>query len=1316
MTSFRLFLFPVRHASDVAPLQLYPVYFAGMTQPVVDGDGGINLQTFEEDEAGIFSLIDPYLGMGTNDRIEVFWNETVIHKIEVKADQVDQRLFFYLPKNEIVPGFATCHYQVTRAGEPLPDEPSVVLSLLIKLNKPAGEDEEQHLPWHSHLDMVGLPQDVIDNGVTAPWADKGVPMTIKHYRDIRVRDVIWVWWGNMFLAPHVVTQAEADGTQDIVITATPSDIKTAGDSAALLIKYEVHDEVWNYCEKWSKETTVSVDAGAVRLGAPIFEDANNGELHLEQLDHQATHLLIKVETGDEFAAGDTIVIKVAGVGSPGTAPRTLTEEVSVGSPPYILEFPVPFAFVSLFATGTLDGSYQLRKKDGSPPLYSKRIFVKVIGNPAQLPAPTIDEVVGAILPADSTTASVRIAYPSLKAGDTINMIWQGTESDGTPYLYEEPYDVSNNDEQAGFTYLYVMNEHILRLNNGSLKLRYRVYNEDPGDYGLSESDYLRVEVRALPATLPAPDVEEAVEGVIDPTLVYTQAHVLVKPVNWVKGDTLTYHWSGVTAYGSTKGSVPITQLTIDKTVRFRVDVRYVSANIGYPVTVRYTLLHAATGKYSYSAPFEVMVGIPLGHLPPPTVIQAPGGSLNPMDALNGVDIVCSYSTMDEALDTLTLKWLGTPGVGTSEDLELPAEVSGSVYFHLPASVVGANIRRSVSVNYDVERYGLWTPSDGLPLDVLDFQDPENDLPRPKVPQAVDAVLDLMEFAGDPRVLVDVWPFIAKGHLTWVYLEGQTSTGSYRIDVLKAHPLNDSQVAAGLNDPLLRSELLKLLHSSRAVVKCKVIFDNSTEESAAIDFPALPLTIRTRYDYVTPVITRVLNPQGQEIPEGGLTYDKRVTIHGTATRGEKVEIKVNGIIEGTPLASDSWAWECPVDGLEEGMQTVTVKALYDADVPVGNPRTFTIGVATKPSITAVTDSIGPVAHNGVTYDGEVTVTVLADPDQRVQLYDGAASIGSPIDLDGAGKGLTKLTALTQKPYAIKVRALYGEQLESPVHNFTVKPHLAVTLTSVRHSGGELGNGGSTIDTSVTLTGTITPFYKVQIFHNNNPQQNLLPSDASGTWRTTLSINLGDHAVYAKAVSTEQKSATRTFKRISPMSFDTSPATLSGKTYICVGYNAMPNTNAGNSLLRQASGGIGAITYSSNNSAVAAVDARGFVTARGNGQAVITARDSAQQSKSFIVYVTSVIYCVWLGTGNWNTIAGAAKGQGTRIPSYDELYEIFHAYSGRWPMYNHHYWSTTSSNYWWPKLAYKTVYLVSGANGSAIYYPAFYNHHSAGVGLR
>lgn len=1316
MKSFRLSRFHKRPDSSVSASDLVPVYFADWTEPVVEADGGINLDTFERYDEGLFALIDPWPLMAARDQITIFWNDQPILHLKVESAQVNERLFFYLPTDKIGAGFSTCRYELTRAGETLPDDPSVVLTLFIKLTLPAGEDKEKPYPWHSELDIVGLPVDVINNGVTKEWAASGVPLTIKRYPDMRVRDVIWVCWGSIFLKPHIVTQAEVDGTDEIVVTASPSDILTAGDSLKLLIKYQIHDEVWNFSEKWSKETTVRVEAGAARLDIAIFEDADGGEIHLDQLDHQATNLLINIKDNDEFTSGDTIEVNIVGIGRPGTASRTFSKEITVGNPPYIHEVPIPFEFVALFATGTLDGLYILLKQDNSEPLYSKRSFVKVVGNPALLLAPKIEEVIGAILPSDSIAATVRIAYPSLKVGDTINMIWEGKKADGNSYLYEESYDVSGNDEEAGFIFIYVMSEHILALINGSLKLYYRVYNEDPSDYGLSESDFLRVDVRDLPATLPAPDVEEAQEGVIDPTQVYTQAHVLVKPVAWAKGDILTYYWSGVNSYSSTKGSVPITLLTIDKTVRFRVDARYVSANIGYVVTVRYTLLHTETGKYSYSAPFAVMVGIPLGELKPPSVVQAIDGPLNPMDALDGVDIQCSYPTMDVELDTLGLKWRGTPGPGTSEDLEQPAEPSGTVSFHLASSFVGANIRRSVDVSYDVQRYGLWTSSQVLPLQVLDFQDPEKELPRPEVPQAVEAVLDLMEFTGDARVLVKPWPFIAKDQLASVWLEGLAGTDSYVIEVLTERLITDQQATRGLDEPVSRAELLRLSHSSAAVVKCAVVFDGSADMSAAIELPSLPLKIRTRYDYVTPAITKVLNPQGQDIPEAGLTYDKSVTVQGTATRGEKVEIKINGVLKGTPEASALWTWECPADSLTEGLQKITVEALYDADVPVGKPRTFTVGVATKPSITAVNDSKGPVAMDGTTYDSEVTVAVKADPDQLVQLYDSATAIGAPVELDGEGNGSTTLSDLTIKGYAVKARALYGQQLESALHDFAVKAHLAVTLTSVRHSGGELSNGGATTDSSVTLSGTVTPRYEVQIYDNNSAGPKITGHPSNGSWTTTLGVGLGGHSVYAKALATGQNSNTRTFRRdnpIPPLNFNQNPVTLGGKTYICPAYpNLFPAPNAGNSVRHQASGGSGAISYSSSNPAVAAVDNAGFVTARGRGSALITARDGVNQSKSYTVFVTNVIHCIGLGNGGWGAMNANASANGARIPSMGELNEISAAYGGSWPMSNHHYWSTDKGSSFWPWPSRKTKYIVGGGWAEA----KENGHASDGVGIR
>lgn len=1127
MTSFSRFLFPPRQTFStlMSPLQLWPMYIGGMTHPVTDADGGVNIAVVEEHAGGVLCVIDPYLDMKAGDAIKVFIASKPIHELKVKPEEVSKRLLFFLLASEFVPGIAECYYQLTRAGEPVPDDPSIRLKLLVKLDKPAGDDKEPHLPWHSALDTVGLPPDVITNGVTKEWAANGVPMTIKRYPGITARDVIQVKWGSVFLFPHEVSQAEVDGTAKIVITASPSDILTAGDSAALKVRYEVHDEVWNYCEKWSRETAVMVDAGSSRLEAAIFKEAVDGQIHLNDLDHQPVTLQIKISSGDVFEPGDTIKITVIGTPLPNNPSRTFLAEATVGNPAYILEQPIPYEFASLFAMGTLDASYVLQKKSGGERLSSRRTFVDVIGNPSQLPAPKINEVIGAVLPADSPLATVVIQYSSMDHGDYINLIWEGTLSDDTPYLHEEPHTVSDNEHKEGRVTIYVSSEHIQALVNGSLKLYYRVATDEDDDNGVSESDFLRVKVGTVHATLPPPEVEEAPDGIIDPSQVHTQVHVLIKPVNWVKGDTLTYRWIGNNPLVSTGASLPITQLGIGDPRRFRVPAQFVSGNIGHIVTVRYTLLHAATGKYSYSLPQPVMVGYPVGLLPPPDVVQAPGGTLNPMDALNGVDIECRYASMDPELDTLALKWRGTPGAGTSEDLENPAEASGKVTFHLPPAVVGANIRRAVQVSYDVQRYGRWTSSETLPLNILGFQSPDKELPRPQVPQAVDAVLDLMEFTGDASVLVKPWPFIAARQLVWLVVEGHTNTGIYNIDLLKAHSITAQQATRGLNELLLKTELLKLLHISPATVKCKVIFDGSTSEASAIDFPSLPLTIRTRYDYVTPLITSVKDAHNNEVSEAGLTYDKRVTIHGTATRGEKVDVKINGDSKGQVDVIPPGIWEFPTQDLPPGQQRITVEALYDADPVVSPPRTFKVGVAIAPEITGVTDVRGTVAHNGTTYETSVTVAVKADPDQSVQLYDGDATIGSPISLNAAGTGTLQLTNLDRKAYSLKARNLYGSGLESGIRKFTVAVHVAPFINSVRDAVGEVPNTGVTQYTNVTLVGSVTPGHQVQIYDNDVPKHTV--GAPGGSWTTSLPVAVGGHTITAKAVTTGQVSNARRF---------------------------------------------------------------------------------------------------------------------------------------------------------------------------------------------
>lgn len=180
-----------------------------------------------------------------------------------------------------------------------------------------------------------------------------------------------------------------------------------------------------------------------------------------------------------------------------------------------------------------------------------------------------------------------------------------------------------------------------------------------------------------------------------------------------------------------------------------------------------------------------------------------------------MDVKAGYESMKPALDTIALRWSGTPGPGSSNDQELPAHENGSVQFHLPATVVGANIGRSVLVDYDVVRYGVRTPSQPRDIKVLTFQDPETELPRPQVPEASDDVLDLMEIPANASITVAVWPFAAARQKVWLAVHGTLPTEtSYVIEVLNGQEISAGQASNGLRETLLRSELLKLAHSSQ----------------------------------------------------------------------------------------------------------------------------------------------------------------------------------------------------------------------------------------------------------------------------------------------------------------------------------------------------------------------------------------------------------------------------------------------------------------------------------------------------------------------
>jgi hypothetical protein len=1113
MSTKTLSLFPPVD-DDNTSLALRPLHISGMHTPIVDADGGIDIR-MAANTKGLFCRISPYLKMNEDDKLEIYWASEKILELKVMAHEVNQPVFFYVPAPKVSGLIEDCYYVLTRVGETVPDEPSVPSRFLAKLYRPGWINADPHKPeqGHSRLFPVKLPPELIEQGVIdAEWAKKGFPVTVPFYRDIAIRDSIRIYWGTFALASHLVTQQQAQELEPIVIQIDQETILSGGDSESLRVIYDVHDEVWNWADHHSQLTHIGVDAGGWRLEAPIIKQSINGIITIRDLDKQPVTVQVHVVAKD-FDLGDTVTVTWIGTPPENGKPMIHTVSRTVDNIPSILELSVPYEDVRAIAMGRADASYVLHKKDGSPSQSSKRTFASVVGDVNLLPEPTIQELIGDILESDTSLATVDVRYPSMASGDLVNLIWLGELADGRPYLHEDQHTVTRNEADSGLITFYVEGRHIIILDNGQLDLSYRVSNDKTSMYAVTESERLLVKVQAVRATLPAPVVPEAENDVLDPEKVFDHVTVLIENLTKEREDILTYYWTG--PFARTSDWIPITAPIVTQPIRFRVDAEYVSANIGEYVKVRYVLKHAKTGLFSYSATLNLLIGYKLGDLPPPEVDEAINGTLDPMHALTGVNVKTRYESMDSKIDLINLKWLGTPGAGTSDDQEKPGDDSGTVNFQLDPQVVGANINKTVLIDYHVKRYGRITPSQPLSLKVLDFQDPENQLPRPQIPQAVNGVLDLMEFTGNAAIRVDKWPHIAPKQCLWLRLEGKTTAGDdYVIHLLQGVQINTGQISAGLHEPLLRSELMKLGHSTPATAICKVAFDGTAQEYAAIEFPRLPVTVRTRYDYVTPVITDVSDSRG-DIPEGDKTRDEQVTFKGTATRGETVELFEGASTSmGTALVGDNSVWTRQIGPLIEKTYSITAKARYDANPVSSAPRTFTVKFAQTPEILSVTDSRGLVQPGAITYDNSVLVQGSATPEQQVELRETGAAVIT-LNVDDKGDWSHRLNGLTVKTYTLTARALYEiDPADSPPYAFRAAQAITPTISRVSDIRGDIAPGGTTYYLSVDLTGKASPNEKVTLM-DGTASIDTVDVDPAGDWTYTFTgLTLKQYHLTAK----------------------------------------------------------------------------------------------------------------------------------------------------------------------------------------------------------
>ncbi|MDC6382109.1 hypothetical protein BW687_018245 [Pseudomonas graminis] len=1095
---------------NYSTLALRPVLISGMVEDVLVHDGGINL-SIVEDPSGVLSAVDPWLRMQVGDRVQIHWDGVLMGERVVAEADIDNRMFFKLESTAIKAGRKkVVYYSLTRVGSSVPED-SVSKSLLVKLDRPGGKDRDPHLPGHSELAAPQLPQDVIDNGVDAQWAEDGIPVTIAKYPGRAARDTVELRWGVVSIS-RPITEQEAEGEDPIVITVDQAAILAAGDSAKLLVHYQVYDEVWNFSEQWSLQTFVAVDAGAWKLDAPIIQDAINGEIDLGNLGSADVRVRIAV-TADLFERGDTVTMTWLGTTAAG-APLEHSQSVILTNIPAIYDTTVPNTLVRQMINGTAQASYVLTKANGGPPQSSKRAAVRITGV-APLQIPRILEVIGDVLDPEVERAHVVIpVYNGMANGDLIDLAWLGTRPDGAPYLYETQHVVTAN-EAGDVVYIPVMGEHIALLENGRVDVSYRVSNDAWQVLDVRVSEHLFVKIGQHVGELPAPIIVEAPDGVLDPEVNPGNVTLLVNYPGTVAGDTLTWYWLGHPLEGSGSDWLPITTTIAGEPVDFTIPRKLVEPNINDEVRVLYTLKRGATGTFQYSATLDLVIGKLIGELPAPSVLQASAGVLDPIDALTGATVQVSYASM-EAQDSVSMAWLGTPGPGTPADQEKPGSASGQVDFTVPATVVGANIGRDISVFYRVKRYIAEKQSDLTLLRVLPFGNPERDLPHPAITQADSQTLtlNLATFTGNGTATVAKWPFILEGQRVWLRLEGETGSGGmHSITLLDSAVLTSAQASAGLSLSVPRAELEKLGQDTRVTVICNVAFDGVASESAAVQFPRTVYTFKLHHDWVSPQIVSVRDSKG-EVADGGTTFDTAVSISGTSTIEAELEILDGTTLIETVRANATGAWSTNLSALTPKNYSFTARAL-DGSGLISPPRRLEVLANVTPVINQVLDSRGPVTNGGTTVDTSVTVSGLASADQQIELFDNGVSKGTA-RTDGSGVWSLTVTGLTVASHPFKAKALYGTLPESAIWTVVIAAAVAPTITHIKDTQDvEIPPDGFTVDTSVVLTGVASAGLEVEVF-DGGVSRGTATANASGQWTITLTgLSLARHDMKVRA---------------------------------------------------------------------------------------------------------------------------------------------------------------------------------------------------------
>ncbi|MGH8417207.1 MAG: Ig-like domain-containing protein [Pseudomonas sp.] len=599
---------------------------------------------------GLQLYIQAWTNMSVGDSVSVLLDNGEVASERIQAGEAGQRVTTFVPAVRLEAGRQkkTLQYILRRLGQ-VPEN-SAERNIYVKLDRPGGQDQDGDNPGHSEL-TFSLPEDIVNDGVDAEAAKKGVQITVQPYPNMAELDEIKLSWGGVFVL-HEVLKEEIG--KPIVIIADEATIVAAGDSGAngLAVTYEVYDLVHNRSEDWAAEARIVVDTGNSRLGFPLVKGTVDNVLDLDALGDQPAIVQVVAQTRSgvlsaelknqfessisraslgretlenvltlnaDFNKGDKIVVRLKGTSIEGIEIDYEAPEELVDNLPTIYEIPVPNPIIRQLAKTQVVFSYRVIRQDGAE-AKSKGAFIQVVGEPVRMAAPIAKDAAQGAIDPDLANTLVEVPWDnSMMAGDVIILKWVGIRPDTTIYDPELPIKVISNGEAASKQPIPIQVEgnHLKAVEGGTLELYYLLEKYVDGSTVIRESARLPLlRVGEPKAELPAPTVSGVVDGVMDPALVQA---ILTAPVYTHKavGDQVHCLWNG-SASGQYSDWVDVGERTKDLPIDFTISGSLIKPNEGGTVEASYWVIRKEDNRRSDSELTAFSVGRP-EQLDPPTI-------------------------------------------------------------------------------------------------------------------------------------------------------------------------------------------------------------------------------------------------------------------------------------------------------------------------------------------------------------------------------------------------------------------------------------------------------------------------------------------------------------------------------------------------------------------------------------------------------------------------------------------------------------------------------------------------------------------------